>query len=219
MQHVIARAALAASIFAARTAVAQDADVSREPYCVAPAPGADAGGVTWYRDGDPTDSPIDRPEPRALGERLVGRWEVLTVTTEGLTGPNVSQWHLNLIAIDPDTASRCQFDRCVERSNSAARQKRAGSATTRESEIVAVDTSRGYKHATVLYNRDRNTVTVSFGPMVLDGGTFYMLMDLSDSTFAGRWVSGGLVVTPVNRGGVPVLEQEGGYFCAHRARR
>jgi hypothetical protein len=219
MQRVIARAALAASIFAARIAVAQDAEVSQEPYCVAPAPGAEAGGVTWYRDGDPTDRPADRPDPRALGERLAGSWDVLTVTTEGRAGPSASQWQLNLIAVDPNAGSGCQSDRCVDSGQGAGAKKRTGSRSTSESEIVAVDTARGYKHATAVYNRERNTVTLSFGPVVLDGGTFYMFTDVSDSTFAGRWVSGGQVVTTVNRGAVSVLEQEGGYFCARRARR
>jgi hypothetical protein len=219
MQRIFARAALAASIFSARIAVAQDAEVSHEPYCVAPAPGAEAGGVTWYREGEPTDRPTDRPEPRALGERLGGSWEVLTVTSEGVTAPSVSRWHLNLIAVDPTAGIDCQLDRCVDSSEGAGTKRRAASRSTTEREIVAVDTTRGYKHATAAYNRDRNTVTLSFGPVVLDGGTIYMFTDVSDSTFAGRWASGGQVVTPVNRGGVWVLEEGEGYFCARRARR
>jgi hypothetical protein len=74
----------------------------------------------------------------------------------------------------------------------------------------------GSRRVEVSYDSTAGRVGWSVGPPMLDAGTFYSVIVISDSSLAGRWTDGSYLVTEVQRGEVTTLEHMQGFFCARR---
>ena len=75
---------------------------------------------------------------------------------------------------------------------------------------------RGPTAAQVLYSPRESSVQLHTDPYALDAGTAFFISEVTDSSLVGRWSTGGLRISLLVRSGVPVAEQEAGYFCAWR---
>lgn len=212
----LARAALAVATVAC---IHTPRAASPAPFCSAAPPGAEAAPVTWHRSGkEPT---IFTPlHPDTVARILTGTWDVLTVTTEGVEPPGVERWQLKLVSTDPQVRFQCAMGPCRSRrapvvAGGAALRKGAAFDSAAFAQRRSTDPERVEAH----YDSTGNHLTLSFGPPIMDAGTFYALTDASDTTLKGRWTDGGYMLIMVRRGNATAFEHTEGYFCAHRVPR
>lgn len=207
-----------ASLFLA--AVASCAQLHRPSisprFCLAPGSGADHGPVSWNARG--LGGPINSaPPPDTAAAALAGTWDVLTVATEGARPGAVDRWTLRLVPTTPAVRYDAPFGPRRSRNISVV----AAGAPLRSSagfDAIAAAQRRlaGRDRVEATYDSSTNRITLSFGPPMLDAGTFYAVTEVSDTLFAGRWTDGSYIVTEVQRGSVTTLEHMQGFFCARR---
>jgi hypothetical protein len=148
---------------------------------------------------------------------LSGTWDVLTVTTEGASPAVVERWTLRLVPTAPEVWYDTHFG--PRRSRNVAVVAAGApirSSTAFDSAAAARRHLTDRERVEATYDSSTNHLTLSFGPPVLDAGTFYAVAEVSDTLLAGRWTDGSYVVTEVQRGDVTTLEHHQGFFCAHR---
>lgn len=191
----------------------------RRDHCWAPPSGSEIGGVSWIREANVVAAGDARPTSEELGRRLAGTWDFLSVMTEGGASPSMVRWTLRLIPTDSVARTNCVFGKCRRGFGFPAAGQILRPGARFDSLAAAQHRTREETDASVSYNSEQNTVTISFGRPMFDAGDVFSVSLFSDTAFAGRWESGGMFYVPVSRGGIDVLEKPSGYFCARRVSR
>ncbi len=188
-------------------------------FCEAPNPGAEYGPIWWRLRGSRAFTK-PAPAPADVGRSLAGTWHVLTVTTEGIGAGSGGEWRLRLVPTDSSASSRCALGPCnARRILVVAAGAPVKPGTTFDSSAAAQGRLREPDRVEARYDSTTNHMILSFGPPILDAGTFYNVTQVADSSFAGRWTDGSYIVSEVKRGNAKTLEHRQGYFCARRETR
>lgn len=171
----------------------------------------------WYdADGDFIRDTTPQSSA-ALAQRFAGRYTLLVVTTEGSLEKVLAEYRLELAV---PTSAQAEAARRIPaaaagklvvplvakmefRRGATGRQRTVG----RPSPDIAGKTNFEYWP-----ERGKLGFNVGLG---LDTGTLFKITDVeADGGFRGRWTDGGFVVIQLDTPVGPVLEKQGGYFCA-----
>lgn len=159
-------------------------------FCVSPEAGADAGAISWGARAF-SNRPDSAPLPAVVGQALAGIWDVLTVTTEGAAPAEVERWRLRLVPTDRGVWYQCMFGPCrTQRVAVVAAGAPLRAHATFDSSASAQRRSTDPARIEAHYDSSTKHLTLSFGPPMLDAGTFYTVTELSDTLLAGRWTDG-----------------------------
>jgi hypothetical protein len=191
------------------------ATVAAKPFCTPPWEGAVRAPTTWRILG--TTKPDSAVAFEAAARALSGTWDMLTVTTEGEDGARPEHWKLRLVVADSASQNPCFIPGCRR---TGVRIVAIGTPLGSTFDSVSVTrATNGSDRIVARYDRNTDHVTLHFNPGLLDGGTFYALTEVSDSTIAGRWIDGSYLLFSVRRGDVTTLEHPQGFFCGRKVRR
>lgn len=184
------------------------------PFCWPAQPGDLPNPTSWHLAV--TASP-GVPSFDVAAQALSGRWDVLTVTTEGENPPGAQRWQLQLVAAD----SGAQFDCIIMPCRRTDVRVVAVGAPLGQAPFDSVGITRNRRasdRVVARFDHTTNHVTLDFGPPMLDAGVFYAVTQVSDTTLAGRWTDGSYVGFFTQRGNVTTVEHQQGFFCARRVR-
>jgi hypothetical protein len=189
------------------------------PLCTPPRQAEVASrGVYWFNhEADSLE--IGRvPDASAAGRALAGTWDIVQVATEGPAHNSIERWQLRLVATDSAVRYECWFGQpCYQGTSIPAAGAIVRAGQPFDSVAAARRRPDDSTSATIHYSETDNKLSLDFGPPEIDGErTLFGLTEVTDSTFMGRWVYGGIRVFEVNRRGVVTREQPQGFFCARR---
>jgi hypothetical protein len=158
------------------------------------------------------------PTATFLGRFLVGTFDILQVTSEGVPEPTVLQWRLWITTTHANAVSRCSPASCpdtiisfpfvglrqpsTQPRDTLRLKQRLFTGTIDEAEFV-VDHARGLLSWQTM-------------PGWLDAGAIFRVEAITPFGFRGRWQDGGIAMTVIDRDGATVVEALGGYYCAFR---